>query len=248
MSSLQDKVALITGGSRRLGAGTVRTLHRYGMRLMIHYRNSTDQAEALRAELCAQRPESVMLIRGDLTETAKVKNLVQQCAKQFGRLDVLVNNAAAFLPTPLHSTTEEQWQLLMDTNLKAPFFLAQSAAPYLKKVRGCIINITDIYADRPLASHPVYCASKAALLSLTKSLAIDLGPEIRVNAIAPGPILWPDHGIDELSQQRIVSSTPLKTIGNPDDIAKAIKFLLADADFITGQVITVDGGRSIVTA
>ena len=247
MTSLQDKVVLITGGSRRLGARMARTLHQFGMRVVIHYRNSAEDAEALRAELCEKRPDSVVLIRGDLTEIAKVKNLVRQCASELGRLDVLINNASAFFPTPLKTTTEEQWQLLMDTNLKAPYFLSQAAAPYLKKTKGCIVNITDIYAQRSFGEHPVYVASKAGLLSLTRSLALELGPDVRVNAVAPGAIMWPDNGIDDLSKQRMVSGTPLKSIGNADDIAQAVKFLIADAAFITGEVINVDGGRSVIS-
>ncbi|MEM7196255.1 MAG: pteridine reductase [Pseudomonadota bacterium] len=248
MSDLKDKVALITGGSRRLGAHTARMLHQQGMRVVVHYRNSADDAEALRAELCEQRPKSVTLVRGDLTEVAKVKNLVQQCVNETGRLDVLINNASAFFPTPLKTASEEQWQLLMDTNIKAPFFLCQAAAPYLQRVSGCIINVTDIYAERPLSEHPIYVSSKAALTSLTRSLALDLGPDIRVNAVAPGAIMWPDKGVDDLSKQRMISGTPLKSIGSPDDIAKTIKFLIADSGFITGQTINVDGGRSIVSS
>lgn len=246
MTSLQDKVALITGGSRRIGASTARTLHECGMKLVIHYRRSADEAEALRAELCDKRPDSVMLIRGDLTEVAKVKNLVRQCAGELGRLDALINNASVFFPTPIRSGSEDQWQLIMETNLKAPFFLSQAAAPYLKKTRGAIVNITDIYAHRPLPEHAIYCASKAGLWSLTKSLASELAPEIRVNAVAPGAIMWPENDTDELSHQRLVSRTPLRRIGDADDIARAVKFLLTDAGFITGQIINVDGGRTIV--
>ncbi len=246
MTSLQDKVALITGGSRRIGASIARCLHQCGMKLVIHYRRSADSAEALRAELCEQRPGSVVLIRGDLTELAKVKSLVRQCAAQLGRLDALINNASAFLPTPLRSADPAQWQVIMDTNLKAPFFLCQAAAPHLLKTHGAIVNITDIYADRPLAEHAIYCASKAGLWSLTKSLAVELGPQIRVNAVAPGAIMWPENDTDELSQQRLVSRTPLKSAGDADDIAAAVKFLLTDAGFITGQMINVDGGRTVV--
>ena len=246
MTNLQDKVALITGGSRRIGANTARMLHGCGMKLVIHYRRSADDAEALRAELCDKRADSVLLIRGDLTEVAKVKNLVRECVSKMGRLDALINNASAFIPTPLRSADESQWQVIMDTNLKAPFFLAQAAAVPLKKTRGAIVNITDIYADRPLIKHPIYCASKAGLLSLTKSLAHELGPDIRVNAVAPGAILWPENDTDELAHQRMVSRTPLKSAGEADDIAKTVKFLLADAPFVTGQVIQVDGGRSVV--
>ena len=246
MTSLQDKVALITGGSRRIGASAARMLHECGMKLVIHYRRSADQAEALRAELCEKRPESVLLIRGDLTEIAKVKNLVRQCAAELGRLDALINNASVFLPTPIRSADEDRWQQIMDTNLKAPFFLSQAAAPYLKKTRGAIINITDIYVHRPLPEHAIYCAAKAGLWSLTQSLAQELSPEVRVNAVAPGAIIWPEHDTDELSHQRLVSRTPLKSIGDADDIARVVKFLLSDAGFITGQMINVDGGRTVV--
>ncbi len=246
MTNLQDKVALITGGSRRIGAGIVRVLHQGGMNLVLHYRHSATAAEALRAELCEQRPDSVLLIRGDLTKIAKVKSLVRQCAAEFGRLDALINNASVFFPTPLRLADETQWQNAMDTNLKAPFFLSQAAAPHLKKTGGAIINITDLYADRPLAGHAIYCATKAGLWSLTKSLALELAPQVRVNAIAPGAILWPENDTDELAHQRLVSRTPLKRTGKARDLANAVKFLLTDADFITGQMIHVDGGRGVV--
>ena len=246
MTSLQDKVALITGGSRRIGATTARYLHQQGMRIVIHYRHSADDAEQLRAELCADRPDSVMLVRGDLAEIAKAKNLVKQCATEMGQLDALVNNASVFYPTPVGSATEDNWQDIMDTNLKAPFFLCQAAAPYLKKTAGSIVNITDIYAERPLADHPIYNASKAGLLSLTRSLARDLGPDIRVNAVAPGAIMWPQQGVDEIAKQRLISRTPLKQVGDPMDIATAVCYLIRDAGFISGQVINVDGGRTVV--
>jgi len=246
MTNLQDKVALITGGSRRLGAATARGLHAAGMRLVIHYRQSADAAEELRAELCAHRADSVVLIRGDLREVAKVKNLVRQCVREFGRLDALINNASVFQPTPLARAREADWQAILDTNLKAPFFLAQAAAAHLAKTRGNIVNITDIYAERPLPQHAIYCASKAGLCALTKSLAQELGPEVRVNAIAPGAILWPEHDTDEIAHQRLLSRTPLKRKGNAEDIARTVKFLLTEADYITGQIIAVDGGRGVV--
>jgi len=246
MTSLQEKVALITGGSRRIGSVTARHLHAQGMRLVIHYRNSADEAEELRAELCEQRPDSVMLVRGDLEEVAKIRNLIKQCTAQMGQLDVLINSAAAFYPTPVGEATEEQWQHIMDTNLRAPFFLSQAAAPYLKKSNGCIVNIADIYADRPIADHPIYNAAKAGLVSLTRSLARDLGPDIRVNAIAPGAIMWPAQGVDELAKQRMISRTPLKQMGEPMDIAQAICFLIRDAGFMTGQVLNIDGGRTVM--
>lgn len=246
MSTLQDKVALITGGSRRIGAATARMLHNSGMKLVIHYRNSADEAEALRVELCARRPNTVLLVRGDLSEVAKAKSLIRQCVDEMGRLDALINNASVFAPTPLRKASEKQWQTMLDTNLKAPFFLSQAAAPHLKKTRGAIVNITDIYAEHPLRQHSVYCASKAGLLALTKSLAQELGPEVRVNAVAPGAILWPENDTDEVAHKRLVSRTPLRRIGEPDDIARAVRFLLSEANFISGQSIRVDGGRSIV--
>jgi len=163
-----------------------------------------------------------------------------------GQLDVLINSAAAFYPTPVGEATEEQWHHIMNTNLRAPFFLSQAATPYLRKTNGCIVNIADIYADRPLADHPIYNAAKAGLVSLTRSLARDLGPEIRVNAIAPGAIMWPAQGVDELAKQRMISRTPLKQMGEPMDIAQAICFLIRDAGFMTGQVLNIDGGRSVM--
>ena len=248
MTSLEDKVALITGGARRIGADIARALHAAGMRLVIHYRNSPGAAEDLRAELCDARPDSVRVIRCDLKETAKVKNLVRESAVAMGGLDVLVNNAALFFPTPIRSATEDQWNMLMDTNLKAPFFISQAAAPYLAKRGGVIVNITDIYADRPLDDHPIYNATKSGLVALTRSLARDLGPGIRVNAVAPGAILWPEHDdMDQLSKQRLISRTPLRRIGSPEDITRTVLFLVADAPYITGQVISVDGGRSVVS-
>ncbi|MEA3292010.1 MAG: pteridine reductase [Pseudomonadota bacterium] len=246
MNKPQTPVALITGGARRIGAQIARTLHGAGMRLVIHYRSSAKEAEALQEELCTERPESVLLIRGDLAHTGKAKGLVRHSAAEVGRLDVLVNNASAFLPTLLDSTSEREWNTLLDTNLKAPFFLTQAAAPWLRKTGGAIVNITDIYAERPLLDHPVYSATKAGLLSLTRSLARELAPEVRVNAVAPGAILWPENTGDEVARRRLISRTPLKRMGEPEDIARAVLFLVRDAPFITGQVINVDGGRSIV--
>lgn len=245
MNDLKDKVALITGGGRRIGACTARMLHASGMNLLIHYRNSSDEAESLRAELCEKRSDSVALIRGDLAKLAELSDLIDQGVKKFGRLDALINNASIFPATPVHSANEEQWQLVMDTNLKAPFFLSQAAAEHLKKTKGAIINIADLYADRPLAEHSIYCASKAGLCSLTKSLAIELAPQIRVNAIAPGAILWPENDTGESMHKRLVAQTPLKRKGDAEDIASTVKFLIMEAGFITGQVICVDGGRGI---
>ncbi|TAM44860.1 MAG: pteridine reductase [Gammaproteobacteria bacterium] len=244
---LEGKVALITGGAHRLGAAIARGFHAQGMRLVIHYLSSEARARALQQELHAARPDSVMLVRGDLNHSEKLlKNLVFETVESFGRLDVLVNNAARFYPTPVGEVSEEQWNDIVGTNLKAPFFLSQIAAPHLRKTGGCILNIADIYGDRPLGKHPIYSIAKAGLIMLTKSLARELGPEVRVNAIAPGAILWPETGLDDMSKQRVVSRTPLKRSGDPEDIARTALFLVRDAGFITGQVLGVDGGRGVV--
>ena len=244
---LAGKAALVTGAARRVGARIVRALHAEGMNVAVHYHASEEAAHALQAELQASRPDSVLLLRGDLLNGPKLlQNLVYETTEAFGRLDVLVNNASSFYPTPVAEATEKQWNDLVGTNLKAPFFLAQAAAVPLKASGGCIINITDVYAERPLKNHPIYSAAKAGLLMLTRSLARELGPAVRVNAISPGPILWPEDGADEVTKQRVISRTALKRMGKPDDIARAVVFLVRDAGYITGQVIAVDGGRSIV--
>lgn len=244
---LEGKVALVTGGAHRLGAAIARLLHAQGMNLVIHYLSSEAAAHALQDELHAERPDSVMLVRGDLNHSEKLlKNLVFETVESFERLDVLVNNAARFYPTPVGQASEEQWNDLVGTNLKAPFFLSQAAHPHLKRAGGCIINIADIYGERPLSDHAIYSIAKAGLIMLTKSLAREFGPEVRVNAIAPGMILWPETGLDEMSKQRIVSRTPLKRSGETDDVARAALFLIRDAGFVTGQVLVVDGGRWVV--
>jgi len=244
-SSLSGKVALITGAARRVGAVIARTLHAEGMNLALHYRCSQQEAQQLQQELLAKRPDSVILVQADLLNIAKLTSTIKTSTKAWGRLDALINNASSFYPTPFGTVTETNWDDLMGSNLKAPLFLAQAAEPVLRKNRGCIINITDIHADRPLKNHCVYSAAKAGLVMLTKSLARDLGPEIRVNAVAPGAILWPENDLDELTKRRIISSTALKRRGGAEDIARAILFLLRDADYVTGQTITVDGGRSL---
>lgn len=244
---LADKVALITGGAQRIGAAIARLLHEQGMRLVIHYHSSETAARALQAELHKARPDTVLLVRGDLANGEKLlKNLVYETVEAFGRLDALINNASRFYPTPLGSASETQWAEMLDTNLKAPFFLSQAALPHLKKHGGCIINIADIYGDRPLSNYPIYSITKAGLIMLTRVLARDAGPEVRANAIAPGVILWPETGVDEMSKQRIISRTPLKRSGEPTDVARTALFLIRDAAFITGQVIAVDGGRWVV--
>jgi len=244
---LDGKVALITGGAHRVGAAVARALHAAGMRLVVHYHSSEAAAHALQQELQANRPDSVMLVRGDLHNGERMlRNLVYETTESFGQIDVLINNASRFYPTPVGESTEQQWDDLINTNLNAPFFLAQAAAPHLRKQSGCIINMADIYGDRPLSKHTIYSTAKAGIIMLTKSLARELGPEIRVNAIAPGVVLWPEQGLDEMSKQRILSRTPLKRAGDTGDIARTALFLVRDATFMTGQVLVVDGGRWIV--
>lgn len=243
---MQGKVALITGGAKRVGAASARLLHAAGAKLMIHYRSSAAEARALQDELNAIRPDSVALIQADLLDTDGLPALVKQTVITFGGLDVLLNNASSFYPTPVGNIGEQDWIDLMGSNLKAPLFLSQAAAPELKKRRGCIINITDIHADRPMKNYVVYSVAKAGLVGLTKSLARELAPEVRVNGIAPGPILWPedDAHFDEVSRQRIISHTMLKRAGDPHDIALAVRFFAMDTHFVTGQILAVDGGRS----
>jgi pteridine reductase len=241
--TLQGKVALVTGGARRIGAVVARALHREGMDVALIYRNSRTAAETLRDELNMQRPRSVQLFQCDLLVVKLLPRLVERVITAFGRLDALVNNASTFYPTAIGSITEAVWDDLIGTNLKAPLFLTQAAASHLATWRGAVVNISDIYGVRPLKHHAVYCAAKAALIMLTKSLASDLGPEVRVNSVAPGAVLWPERGLDELSRQRILSRTALRRQGAPEDVANAIVFLLRDAAYTTGDVIYVDGGQ-----
>lgn len=243
---MHGKVVLITGGAKRVGAGICRRLHAAGASLMLHYRKSAGEARLLQAELNHLRDDSVALIQADLLDVAKLPSLVEQTVATFGRLDALVNNASSFYATPVGEITTAQWDDLIGTNLRAPLFLSQAAAPALKRAQGAIVNITDIHAERPLKQYVAYTAAKAGLSGLTRSLARELAPEIRVNAIAPGPIMWPDDGqFDELARQRIVSHTPLRREGTPEDIARAVHFLLADAPYVTGVTLAVDGGRHI---
>jgi pteridine reductase len=245
--SLKGKAVLITGGARRVGAAICRRLHGAGADLCVHFRSAATEARALQAELNARRMNSLALAQADLLKVSSAAELVKAAVKEFGRLDALINNASSFYPTVVGEITDKQWEDLMGTNLKAPLFLAQAAAPELKKQHGCIVNIIDIHAELPMKNHAVYNAAKGGLLALTRALARDLAPEIRVNGIAPGTILWPDDEAwrDEVARQRIVNQTALKRVGEPDDVAATVQFLLADAPYITGQVIAVDGGRSI---
>jgi pteridine reductase len=243
--SLDGKVVLITGAAHRIGAETARLLHAHGANIVVHYRSSRKAALALQEELNAERARSVVLIQADLLDVSHLPALVREAQGIWGRLDVLINNASTFYPTPIGTVDEGQWNDLLGTNLKIPFFLSQAAAPHLIRARGCIVNIVDIHAERPLKGHPVYSIAKAGLAMLTKALAGELGPEVRVNAIAPGAILWPDRDMDDLTKQRIVSRTFLKRQGSPTDIAKAVLFLVRDANYMTGQILAVDGGRSL---
>ena len=243
---MQGKVVLITGGAKRVGAATCRRLHAAGANIMLHYRASAGEARLLQAELNHQRKDSVALIQADLLDVAKLPSLVDQTVQRFGKLDALINNASSFFQTPVGEITPAAWEDLIGTNLRAPLFVAQAAAPALKKAQGAIVNITDIHAERPLKNYVVYSVAKSGLVGLTRSLARELAPEVRVNAVAPGPILWPDdETFDELSRQRIISHTPLKREGTPEDIAKAVHFLLAEATYVTGETINVDGGRHV---
>lgn len=244
---MQGKVILVTGGARRVGAATCRRLHAQGANLVVHYRASESEARALQTELGQVRPGSVALVQADLLETARLPRLIDETVSHFGRLDALVNNASSFFPTPLGEITEDGWEDLIGSNLKAPLFLSQAAAPQLKRQQGCIVNIVDIHSEWPLKRYVVYNAAKGGLASLTRSLAVELAPEVRVNGISPGPILWPEEGewMDETSRQHIIGRTLLKRTGEPDDIARTVSFLIADAPYITGQIIAVDGGRSV---
>jgi pteridine reductase len=246
-SELTGKVVLITGGVHRLGAETARTLHAEGANLVLHYRSSRERALQLQKELNQRREDSVVLVQADLLDESNLPTVVKNAVAAWGKLDVLVNNASSFYQTPLGTVDEEQWNDLIGTNLKAPFFLSQAAAPHLQKQHGCIVNIVDIHADRPLKRYPVYSIAKAGLVMLTKSLAYELGPEVRVNAVAPGAILWPEHEMDDITKQRIISRTFLKRRGDPSNIANAALFLIRDAVYTTGHVLNVDGGRSLNT-
>ena len=241
-----EKIVLITGGAKRVGAATCRLLHAQGARLMVHYRSSHDEAQALADELNHLHRDSCALVQGDLLHIEGLPHLVEATLKHYGRLDVLINNASSFYPTQVGQITLENWDDLIGTNLKAPLFLAQAAADALRHAHGCIVNIADIHAERPLKSYVVYSIGKAGLVAMTKSLAQELGPQVRVNAVAPGPIMWPegDATFDDTERRRIVAHTALKRAGSPEDIARAVRFLVYDAPYVTGQILAVDGGRS----
>ena len=244
---MRGKAILVTGGAKRVGAATCQRLHAQGANLILHYRASVKEAQELQAELDQIRPGSVALVQADLLDTVRLPGLINQAVEQFGKLDALVNNASSFFSTPLGGITETMWDDLMGSNLKAPLFLSQAAAPHLRKQHGAIVNIVDIHSEWPLKNYVVYNAAKGGLASLTRSLAQELAPEVRVNGISPGPILWPEEGewAGEEARQHIIDRTLLKRTGEPDDIARTVAFLIADAPYITGQIIAVDGGRSV---
>lgn len=244
---LHGKTVLVTGGARRVGAAICRRLHAAGANVMIHYRTSAVDVRALVKSLNAGRAGSAASVKGNLLDAKTPRALVAGCVAEFGRLDVLVNNASSFYPTPVGTMKEAAWQDLIGTNLKAPLFIAQAAAGELKKRRGCIVNIVDIHAEFPLKDYLIYSVAKGGLAALTRSLARELAPAVRVNGVSPGPILWPDSTIwkDAKTRKKIVDRTLLKRVGEPDDIARAVEFLSVGAPYVTGQIIAVDGGRSI---
>lgn len=239
-------VALVTGAARRIGAVIARRLHAAGYDLALHCRRSRDELDALAHELERARPGSVLVLQADLGELDRLPALVEATVRRFGRLDALVNNASSFFPTPIGSATPAQWDDLFASNARAPFFLAQAAAPHLRAVRGAIVNLTDIYAERPLRQHTVYCMAKAALLMLTRSLAVELAPDVRVNAVAPGAILWPEDDGNTEAQKAMLARTPLARTGTPEEVAEAVRWLLRDASYSTGQVLYLDGGRTLL--
>jgi pteridine reductase len=241
---LQGKTVLITGGAARLGAMSGRFLHAAGAHVIIHFHNSATRAQALQQELLGIRKDSASLLPGNLLDFSRLHTLIDNCLQINGRLDVLLNNASNFFPTPVDTASEDEWDSLFGVNAKAPFFLAQAAAPALQETRGCIVNMVDIHADRPHKSHPVYSMAKAANAMMVKSLARELAPRIRVNGVAPGAILWPEGGQGEKSKHSALPRIPLERAGKPENIARTVLFL-ATADYITGQIIAVDGGRSV---
>jgi pteridine reductase len=247
---MNSPVILITGGAQRIGAEIARTLHAAGASIAIHYNSSRSAADQLATQLCAVRAGSAAAFQADFLDQAAAGMLIDQVIDHFAQLDGLINNASSFFPTHVGTITSAQWDNLVGSNLRTPLFLAQAAAPHLGETKGCIVNITDIHAERPLKGYPVYCAAKAGLLGLTRSLAVELAPEIRVNAVAPGAILWPTDSeaptgdFPPAQQAAIIAHSLLKRVGAPSDIARTVRFLVFDAPYITGQVINVDGGRS----
>ena len=239
----ESAVVFITGAGKRVGAALARHLHRRGYAIALHYRNAKPEAEALAAELNTARADSCLLLQADLDQPAQRDALIPGIIAHYGRLDVLINNASSFLPTPIGDATDRHWDELFDSNARAPFFLSQAAAPFLRERHGCIVNIADIFGQVPKPRHTVYCMAKAALIMMTRSLALELAPDVRVNAIAPGAILWPESGKPDADKDAIVKATPLARMGDVGDICQTAVWLIEQAAFTTGQVIAVDGGR-----
>ncbi|AUC88830.1 pteridine reductase [Alteromonas sp. MB-3u-76] len=246
---MEDKapVALVTGAAKRIGATLARRLHANGYRVVVHYSSSYEEANSLVNELNHSRPNSAISLQGNLCDSSHIDAIAERSVEAWGRLDVLVNNASSFYPTPMGEITEDDWSSLVGSNTKGPLFLSQALVPALKQTGGCIINMVDMHLDRPLPKHSVYLLAKAGLASLTRSMAIELAPQVRINGIAPGAILWPERDMDELAKQRLIDSVPLQQLGSPEDIADALSFLVS-ASYITGQIIYVDGGRSLYTS
>lgn len=241
------KIALITGASRRIGAQIARTLHASGWTVLLHCRSSVEDAEQLQAEL-QQSPQApaVQVYQADLLDLDAIPGLARRITDDWGQLDLLVNNASTFYPTPIESATPQDWNDLFGSNLKAPFFLIQALLPLLQAANGCVVNLVDIHAERPMPNHPIYSAAKSGLLGLTRALAVDLAPRVRVNGVSPGAILWPEAGPeDEAAKSELLARVPMGRLGCPEDIAKAVRYLAEDAPYVTGQVIAVDGGRSV---
>ncbi len=247
MTDESAKVALVTGAAKRLGAEIVRSLHRAGYNVVLHYRASEAEAQHVAGELNALRAESVFILQADLMDLSQVRNLAALVVQQWGRLDLLVNNASLFYPTPWGQVGENDWNCLMDSNLKAPFFLAQYLSADLIRYKGCIINLVDIHAEKGLLDYSVYSIAKAGLVAMTHCLAKEFAPEVRVNAVAPGAILWPEHEVSLDRQADILRKVALQRCGTPEDIAKAVLFLAEEAGYMTGQVLSVDGGRTLFT-
>jgi pteridine reductase len=247
MVAFMTKTVLITGAARRIGAATARFFHRRDWSVLIHYRTPGEDALNLVEVLNQARPKSAASFRLDLDDSEAMPQLVEAAIRHFGRLDLVINNASSFFPTRLGSVDEKQWDTLLASNLKAPFFLSQAASPWLQKTQGSIVNITDIHGSRPLPHYPVYSTAKSGLNALTRALALEFAPWVRVNAVAPGSILWPEEGhFDAREKENILMQTPLKRLGNTEDIARTVYFLAEDAPFITGQIIAVDGGLELV--
>lgn len=241
----ESKVVMVTGGARRIGAAIVSRLHGEGYRIVLHYHESAEEAALLAARLNGQRTDSVRLLPMDLSDPYSLAGMMERAIAFWGRLDGLVNNASAFRPMPVGNVTVQEWADCLNTNLAAPFFMSQAAAPSLKKAGGAIVNIVDIYAERPLPGYPVYSVTKTALAALTRSLAVELAPEIRVNGVSPGAILWPEITPDSAAQAELLARVPMKRCGEPRNVADTVLFLLRDAVYVTGQVVAVDGGRSV---